>query len=103
MAMISVMMPAYNAEKYTAAALDSTLQQCYSHVQIVVADDASTDSTPLIIRDYAERYPDKNKAILNAQKVGVAAACFNRYVPGGRWLMGTATQRLKYVRKRMVG
>lgn len=103
MAMISVMMPAYNAEKYTVAALDSTLLQCYSHVQIVVADDASTDSTPLIILDCAERYPDKAKAILYTQKVGFAAACFNRYVPGGRWLMEAPTQRLKYLRQRMVG
>lgn len=75
MAMISVMMPAYNAEKYIAAALDSILEQCYPHVQIVVADDASTDSTPSIIRDYAERYPDKIKAILNAQNVGVTRNC----------------------------
>lgn len=75
MAMISVMMPAYNAEKYIAAALDSILEQCYPHIQIVVADDASTDSTPSIIRNYAERYPDKIKAILNAQNVGVTRNC----------------------------
>ncbi|KNX79051.1 hypothetical protein DA83_18870 [Pseudomonas sp. 250J] len=99
MAMISVMMPVCKVEKYIAAALHSLLP----HVNIVVADDASTDSTAPIIRDYAERYPDRVKAIFDAQNVGVAAACFNRYVPDGRWLMGAATKRLKYVLKRMAG
>ena len=103
MAMISVMMPAYKVEKYIDAALHSILEQCHPHVQIVVADDASTDRTPSIIRDYAERYPDKIKAIFNAQNVGVAAACFNRYVPGGRGLMVAATKRLKYLLKLMAG
>ncbi|MFB4393745.1 MULTISPECIES: glycosyltransferase [unclassified Pseudomonas] len=75
MTLVSVMMPAYNAENYIAAALDSILEQSYPNIQIVVADDASTDRTPAIIREYAERFPGKIKAIFNLHNVGVTRNC----------------------------
>ncbi|MEL6078649.1 glycosyltransferase family 2 protein, partial [Stenotrophomonas maltophilia] len=59
MAVVSVMMPTYNAELYIAAALDSILQQDHPDIQIVVSDDASKDRTQAIIREYAERFPQK--------------------------------------------
>ncbi|MDY7561398.1 glycosyltransferase [Pseudomonas sp. CCC3.2] len=72
---VSVMMPAYNAELFIAEALTSILNQNYTNIQIVVCDDASQDKTAAIIADYAERYPEKIKAILNKKNLGVTANC----------------------------
>lgn len=75
MAVVSVMMPTYNAELYIAAALDSILQQDHPDIQIVVSDDASKDRTQAIIREYVERFPQKIKAIFNEENVGVTRNC----------------------------
>jgi glycosyltransferase involved in cell wall biosynthesis len=44
--LISVIMPAYNAERFIAAAIRSVLDQTYSHWELLVVDDASSDETP---------------------------------------------------------
>ena len=57
--MVSVICNAYNQEKYIAQALDSFLMQRTDFAfEILVHDDASTDSTPDIIRSYAEKHPE---------------------------------------------
>lgn len=58
---ISVLVPAFNAEKYLEACLESVLtqRQCIDgapfEVQLIVVDDQSTDGTAALIRRYAER------------------------------------------------
>ena len=46
---ISVILPAYNAEKYIEAAVNSILLQTYQNLEIIIADDCSTDRTKAII------------------------------------------------------
>lgn len=46
-------MPAYNAERYIALAIDSILHQTFSEFEFIIVDDASTDATPEIIRRFA--------------------------------------------------
>jgi glycosyltransferase involved in cell wall biosynthesis len=48
-------MPAYNAERYLAEAITSVLAQTYQYFELIVVDDGSTDSTPLIIQQFADR------------------------------------------------
>ena len=56
---VSVVCTAYNQEKYIADALNSfVMQKTNFPFEIIVHDDASTDRTPEIIKDYAERYPE---------------------------------------------
>lgn len=55
--MISLILPAYNAEKYLRECLDSALGQSYADIEIIVVDDGSTDSTPEIAAEYAARDP----------------------------------------------
>lgn len=50
---VSIGMPVYNGEKYIRDALDSLLGQSYKDFELIISDNASTDSTEKICRQYA--------------------------------------------------
>lgn len=52
--LVSVIMPAYNCEKYVKKAIDSILNQTYSNFELLIADDCSKDSTKSIIDSYTD-------------------------------------------------
>jgi glycosyltransferase involved in cell wall biosynthesis len=54
---ISVLMPAYNAGRYVAAAVESILTQTYTDFEFLIIDDGSTDRTPRVLKRYAARDP----------------------------------------------
>lgn len=57
---VSILMPAYNHEKYIAQAIESVLMQKTDFaLELLIHDDCSTDSTLKIARDYEQRFPDK--------------------------------------------
>ena len=63
--MVSIVTNTYNHENYIAQTLDSFVSQKTNFkFEILVHDDASTDSTANIIREYASKYPDLIKPIL---------------------------------------
>lgn len=47
--LISVLMPAYNAEKYIKEAIESILNQTFSNFEFIIIDDGSIDATEEII------------------------------------------------------
>ncbi len=51
---VSVIVPAYNAEKYIGRCLNSILQQTYRNLEIIVLNDGSTDKTASIIKSFVE-------------------------------------------------
>jgi glycosyltransferase involved in cell wall biosynthesis len=51
-AKVSVLLPVYNCEDYVVQAIDSILQQSHRNLEVLVADDASTDSSRTIISAY---------------------------------------------------
>lgn len=69
---VSMVIPAYNAEKYVARCIDTVLVQSQPDVEIIVVDDGSTDHTPEIIDWYAENY--ENVAVMHQENSGAAAA-----------------------------
>lgn len=69
---LSVIIPAYNGEKFLAETLDCVLSQTLKEVQIVIVNDGSTDSTADIIADYAKKH--SNILALSQPNSGVSAA-----------------------------
>lgn len=52
---LTIGLPVYNGEKYVAESLDALLGQSYTDFELVISDNASTDSTGDICRDYEQR------------------------------------------------
>jgi hypothetical protein len=68
---VSVVSTTYNQEAYVRQTFDGFVaQQTDFPVEVIVADDASTDATPAIIREYAERYPHLFRPIFRPENVG---------------------------------
>lgn len=70
--LVSVIVPAYNAEKYIEKCLDSLIQQTYKNLQIIVIDDGSKDNTPQILDEYAKK--DARIEVVHKENGGVAVA-----------------------------
>ncbi len=51
--LVTVIIPTYNRATKVIAAIESVLKQTYANVQIIVADDGSTDNTASIIKNYS--------------------------------------------------
>ncbi len=69
--LVSVVIPAHNAEQTLRRALDSVFSQSYRNIEIVVADDCSTDGTSEVL----DRYGDPRlKRIRNDTRGGVSVA-----------------------------
>ena len=75
--LVSVLMTAYNREKYISEAIESVLASTYTNFELIIVDDASDDDTVSIARKYASKdsritvyvneknlgdYPNRNKA-----------------------------------------
>lgn len=51
---LAIGLPVYNGENFLAGTLDSILTQTYGDFELIITDNASSDSTPDICRDYAD-------------------------------------------------
>jgi len=80
---ISVLLPAYNCEKYVEEAIKSILGQTYSNFELLIADDASTDRTKEVIHRITESGDCRIHLFHNAVnlgKTGTVANLFKRAV-----------------------
>lgn len=73
--LVSVLVITYNQAHLIGATLDSALSQEYENLEVVVADDASTDDTPRILREYAARFPERLVVVLNERNLGITGNC----------------------------
>lgn len=69
---VSVIIPAYNAELYIRQTLESVLSQTYQNIEILVVDDGSQDGTAEIAESFVQR--DSRVHLLKQANAGVAAA-----------------------------
>src|SRR5215472_10130276 len=78
MPLVSILIPAYNAARYLRETLDSLLAQTHKNIEIILLDDASTDTTPEIAAAYASRITyirqRKNVGIYDNVNAGIARA-----------------------------
>lgn len=70
---VSILMVAYNHEKYIREALDSVvMQQTNFKFEAIIGEDKSTDNTRAIIREYQQKYPDIIKPIFREKNIGAS-------------------------------
>lgn len=73
---VSVIIPAYNSEKFIGQAIDSVLSQTYSKLEIVVVNDGSTDNTANVVQQFCysgrlNYIEQENKGVASARNVGI--------------------------------
>lgn len=77
-ALVSVVMPAYNHEKYIGETIDSVLKQSWQNLELIIIDDGSTDETAQIVKAYDDPrlhyYYQENQDAFNALNNGMAMA-----------------------------
>jgi glycosyltransferase involved in cell wall biosynthesis len=70
--LISVVIPAYNAESFVGHTLTSVLEQTYQNIEVIVIDDGSQDSTADIVKSFAKS--DPRVILVNQPNSGVSSA-----------------------------
>ena len=68
--LVSVCIPEYNAERFIRKNLDSIINQTYPYIEIILADDASSDRTAEIMREYQQKYPGRITTIFSDENHG---------------------------------
>lgn len=77
--LVSVLMPAFNAEQHIAKAIESVLEQTYPHFELLILNDGSTDQTQRVIEQFDDErivktHLAQNQGLVNARNQLVAAA-----------------------------
>ena len=92
--LISVIVPAYNAEQYIRDCLDSIINQTYQNLEIICINDGSQDNTAEILNEYDKAdsrfivIHRQNKGLVSARKEGVKIARgeYICYVDADDWI-----------------
>jgi glycosyltransferase involved in cell wall biosynthesis len=106
--LVSVAIITYNQKEFLRECIESILEQDYPNFEIIVADDASTDGTQDMLREYYRKYPSKFVLRLAEKNLGITAnsnqahfACKGKYIAwmGGDDLMlpGKLSQQTNYM------
>jgi len=106
--LVSVAIITYNQKEYLKECIESILEQDYPNIEIVVADDASSDGTQEMLQEYNKKYPEKFVLKLSKQNQGITKnsnlahfACSGKYIAwmGGDDLMlpGKIRKQVEYM------
>ncbi|WP_316796706.1 glycosyltransferase family A protein [Pedobacter agri] len=73
-ALVSIIIPVYNAEKYLSETIESAMNQTWKNIEIIIVDDGSTDDSLRIARDFENSfikvYHQPNKGASSARNYG---------------------------------
>ena len=76
----SIIIPAYNAERYISEAIESVINQTYTNWELIIVNDGSTDNTEKIAQSYAQKdsrityITQENKGVSVARNIGYNAS-----------------------------
>jgi glycosyltransferase involved in cell wall biosynthesis len=75
--LVSIIILSYNSEKHIDKAIKSSINQTHTNIEIIIADDASTDDTLSIIQQYIHTSQKKIRLISNKSNIGITKNWFN--------------------------
>lgn len=107
--LVSVIMPAYNAEKYIAQSIDSVVKQSYQNWELLITDDRSNDNTQQIVKQYSNQ-DSRIKLFVNEENGGAGVARNNsiqqakgRFIAfldaDDQWLPEKLTKQIAFMQK----
>lgn len=101
---VSIIMPAYNAERTLERALNSCIHQTLQEIEVIVIDDYSQDSTLKILKEVQKEYPNKVRIIFQSENkkqgaarnagIEVASGEYILFVDSDDWLESQACELL---------
>lgn len=108
--LISVIMPAYNSEKYIADSIISVLMQTYKNWELIIIDDGSKDATKNVIQRFQDKriiyIYQKNEGVASARNNGISKAN-GRYIAfldsDDLWLSNKLELQLNYMQNHNYG
>lgn len=102
--LLTIVVPAYNVERYVAQCLNSLVKQTLDNHKVIVVDDGSTDgNTSRICKEFAAEYPDRvtyiwqeNRGLGAARNTGLALADteYVGFLDSDDWLMPNYVERV---------
>ena len=101
---LSIIIPVFNGEKYIIRCLDSIFSQCFSiKVEVIVIDDASTDNSLLILKNYQIKVPrftiieqvvNKSLAVARLTGINCSKGDYILHVDQDDWLFPGAIENM---------
>ncbi len=101
--LISVIVPVYNLEQYISKCLDSLLDQTYENIEIILINNASTDNSERICKEYVMKndnihyiYLEQNQGVVHARNIGIknAKGRYIGFVDGDDWIERTMYEEM---------
>lgn len=84
--LVSILIPTYNQSEYISTTVQSALGQTYNNIEVVVCDDASTDSTPDVLSRLSDSRLKVSRNISNLARVGNYRRCLHE-LARGEWVL----------------
>lgn len=79
--LLTVIIPVYNTSEYLSRCLESVTNQTENNIEIIIINDASTDNSDIIVRNYVAKHPKinyiklaSNIGVGNARNIGINTA-----------------------------
>ena len=95
---VSIIIPAYNVEKYILKCINSLLEQTEKEIEVIVVDDGSKDKTNLIVKKHANivLIEQENKGVSAARNTGLqnAKGKYTMFIDADDWLEKDAIENL---------
>lgn len=99
---VSIIIPAYNVEKYILKCINSLLEQTEKEIEIIVVDDGSKDKTNLIVKEIIKKHANivlieqENKGVSAARNAGLqnAKGKYTMFIDADDWLEKDAIENL---------